>query len=158
MKNSRSALAFLFGFLIGGNILGTESIYDENSNKIPTRTSSQQDLIRELGNERKLEDKLSKRSTALLVEYREVLLFGDKRQIVQMMALPEHPYKINMDQLFQCRQRIGGLKEQLLEIGYLEEYVFIQFSFPKPNPNRFGFAPIFIQYPRIQPQVCFDER
>lgn len=138
MINLRNAIALLLGCLINASVLATDLIDDKNLGDSSIRVSFQQDLIHKLENERGLEDKLSRESTKLLVEYREVLLFQSTHQIVEMMTSLQHPYGINTNQLSQCRQRINDLKKQLLEIGYEEEYVLIQVSFPKPNINRFG--------------------
>lgn len=142
MISSRNVIALLFGCLINTSVLATDLIDDKNPSGRAAKISLQRDLIHELENERTQEDELSRESTRLLVEYREALLFQDTPQIIKMITSPEHPYNINTNQLFQCRQRINNLKMQLLEIGYLEEYVFIRFSFPKPNINRFGGTPM----------------
>ncbi len=137
MKNSLNALMLFFGFLGNADILATESIFDGKLDEISARVPLHQHLICALENERRLEDKLSKRTTQLVVEYREVFLFQSTRQIMEILTSPDHPYKINTHQLFQCRQRIDELQKQLLNFGYLEEYVLIRYSFPKPNIHRF---------------------
>jgi hypothetical protein len=99
-------------------------------------------LERELAEEIEVDRALSLRSLKFFKEKGDAFLFDDRAKIHEMLNT-EHPYKINMAQLCQSKLRIHSLEQQLEAITFPNaQYLFyiVKFSFPKPNPNRWGMS------------------
>ena len=139
----------LFGLLSSVKILATDTVLEEMSGgesittKMRDNTTFQQQLVYELAAEIEVARALSLRSIEFFKEYREAFLFDDQSKIRDILH-PEHPYRINMVQLCQAKIRINDLEQQLESIHFPgAQYLFytVNFSFPKPNPNRWVMLP-----------------